>query len=296
MMLVLEARRLPFATVSAERAASAAKTSGWSSSSLSSLTNWDKCMLPAILPLLREGRSAATKADASTLATPDAGCSNANPSTSNESQSTKGSEKEQQPEAKTDDKDDADEVRVTRKILKELSELEAAYHQMKDARQHIRYLNEDRERMGAIMNEEGANNGEYSWWPTDDDFLPTSCNNFIPGRAEEMASLQARTGFTLEEESFFASLVQHQKLLGGEDLDDVLFGKNVDRKQLAGGGGTKKNSVEKEEEEVPVAEGMDPGIDIAMSFDLSQGGEPCGIGSAAIFGGHGIHFPEPHTN
>lgn len=288
-MLVLEARRLPFANVSAERAERGAKVSGWSEASLSSMTNWDKCMLPAVLPLLREARSALAQ---STSNKDQPGSAAGGSSGVDASTSVKDMEKDQSIVCTDND----DEVRVARKILKELSELEAAYHQMKDARQHLHYLEEDRQRIGAVIDDENGDHGEYSWWPTDDDFVPTSCANFMPGRAETMASLQARTGFTLEEESFFASLLQHQKLLGGEDLDDVLFGKGMDRKQIVGGqqtGTENSNEKKKAEDEVyPIAEGMDPGIDIAMSFDLSQGGESCGIGSAALFGGHGIHISE----
>lgn len=39
----------------------------------------------------------------------------------------------------------------------------------------------------------------------------------------------------------------------------------------------------------PIAEGMNPAVDIAMCFDLAMGGECCGISTSSVLGGHGLH-------
>eukprot|EP00796_Vickermania_ingenoplastis_P000627 gene628-347_t len=244
MTLVLEARRLPFESVSAAAAAEGAAQSGWSPAALEALTTWDKAMLPAVIPLARQCLAGSRR--------PAHHGSNSSSSAAAE----------------------AAEVKFVRRVLADLGDLEAAYYQMRDERRHLKLLAEDRERAGAG---ESGDGGEYSWWPTGDE-------DRLDGREREMALLQHHTGFSAEEEQFYMDLLQGHLGPGGASLP-------LEKPRQVG----EEADQPPEPEDVAAlarrcgaAPGMDPTIDITMAFDMHSG-ESFGMGSADLFGGHGVH-------
>lgn len=237
MTLVIEARRLPLATISSSAAIKSVEASGWASlaDTIENFSVWDQCLLAEVVPLVREGLRR--------LGRPNS------------------------PEQE-------EEVKIVCSILKGLQELEAAYHSMKDQREHLEYLKEDREQGGG----DGAG-GDYSWWPTDDDFRTTEEQK---KRTERLEELQMKTGLSAVEENYFEALLN--QCVKEQELDRLF---NGDIKPT----GNEQSESSKEFLQL-IPEGMNPNIDISMVFDLTRGGECTGIGSSDVFGGHGLHFED----